>query len=98
MLDLVAGEAVWRPAWFTRGSEPLPLRDPVLSVKPRPRDVRADWNIKSGGIHRSDGPLPFTGFTVVVCRTGDGWFELAVPTVDVRLVVTFFEGASRSNR
>ena len=94
MIDLVPGRAVWRPYWWSLKRGTVSIDSHVLAAKSRARNPRTDWNIKSGGMHKSDGLLPSTGFTVIVFTTESGWFELAVPTPDVRLVTTFFTTSS----
>ncbi len=95
MLELARGAAEWRPYRWTFRRAAVPVDQRVLSANTRPRHARSDWNIKSSGVHKPDGLLPSSGFTVLVCTTETGWFELAVPTLDVPLVASFINQNNR---
>jgi hypothetical protein len=88
-LDITDTGAVWHPYWWSARSRTIVVDEHVLTAQPRPRNLGTDWNIKSGGVHSSDGLMPATGFTVLTCSTEGGWFEVAVPTPDVILVTAY---------
>src|SRR5579864_760419 len=76
MIDLIRGRPTWRPYWWSINRNVIVVQEEVSDLKARPRNPRTDWNIKSAGAQRPEGFLWWSGFSVLVCTTDRGWFEL----------------------
>lgn len=88
LLTLQRPLAQWRSYWWALRRRTIVLSQPVRQISTRSRHLPSDWNIASAGVHGPKGLLRSSGFTVLVCTTDRGWFELAVPSTDVDLVAT----------
>jgi hypothetical protein len=89
MLDLEPGGMVVRPFWYGFNRRRYRIEEQVTAAYVRPRDSRTDWNVRDGGAYAAGGRLEWAGFSVIHCRTPQGFIEFAVPRPDVPLVLHY---------
>lgn len=82
-MDLAPDGVILRPFWFTPDRSTLRIAENVIAAYTRSRDPATDHRIRNVGNCREGKPLGYAGFSVVVCETGPGKLEFAVPNPDV---------------
>jgi hypothetical protein len=87
ILELRSRGSTWKPR-RSSGQAEIQIPASITEIHPRARDPKTDRGIKSGGAFDREKLLGNSGFTVLVLSTPDGPFEMAVPNVDVELVVS----------
>jgi hypothetical protein len=89
MIDLAPDGIVVRPFWYALRRRALQVTEAISEARVRPRNPKADWNIRATGAYAEGGAFSNVGMEVITCRTDLGTIEFAIVRPDVPLMLHY---------